>query len=185
MIKASPLMIAILTPLFNLILTSKHFPNQWNFGLIKNIHKGGNKNDPNNYRGITLNSFLGKLFCTILHQRLSDFCDANDIIAKEQAAFRKGYRSTDHIYLLKTIVKKYIAQNKRLSICFVDLEKAFDSVWRKGILNKVKKLGIEGNILDIIKSIYDNTTYIVTINDKLTPRYSSTKGINYTAYNYS
>ena len=43
MIKASP----ILTSLFNLILTSRHFPSQWNFGLIKNIHKGGNKNDPN------------------------------------------------------------------------------------------------------------------------------------------
>ena len=177
MTKASPLIIAMLTPLFNLILTSRHFPNQWNFGLIKNIHKGGNKNDPNNYRGITLNSSLGKLFCTILHQRLSDFCDANDIIAKEQAAFRKGYRSTDHIYLLKTIVKKYIVQNKKLYTCFVDLEKAFDSVWRKGLLYKVKKLGIEGNMLDIIKSIYDNTTYSIIINDKLTPRYSSTKGI--------
>jgi hypothetical protein len=178
MIKASPSVINILTSLFNLILTSRHFPSQWNFGLIKNIHKGGNKDDPNNYRGITLNSSLGKLFCTILHQRLSNFCDENKIIAKEQAAFRKGYRTTDHIYLLKTIVKKYITQNKKLYTCFVDLEKAFDSVWRKALLHKIKKLGITGKIFDIIKSIYDTTTYSVIINGgKITPKSSSSRGI--------
>ena len=139
MIKASPSVIQILTSLFNLILNSRNFPTQWNFGLIKNLHKGGNKDDPNNYRGITLNSSLGKLFCAILHQRLALFCDKNNIIAKEQAGFRKGYRTTDHIFILKTIVKSYIRQNKKLYTCFVDMEKAFDSVCRKGLLHKIKK----------------------------------------------
>ena len=139
--------------LFNLILNSRHFPNQWNFGMIKNIHKGGNNDDPNNYRGMTLNSTLGKSFCTILHDRLSNFCDHNDIIAKKQAEFRKVYRTTDHIYLLKTIVHKYITQHKKVYTCFVDLEKAFDSVWRKGLLHKIGKIGISGKMFEIIKSI--------------------------------
>ena len=177
MIKASPSVLNILTSLFNLILNSRHFPNQWNFGMIKNIHKGGNNDDPNNYRGITLNSTLGKLFCTILHDRLSNFCDHNDIIAKEQAAFRKVYRTTDHIYLLKTIVHKYITQHKKVYTCFVDLEKAFDSVWRKGLLHKIGKIGISGKMFEIIKSIYEKTSYSIIINDKLTPQSSSSKGI--------
>ena len=116
-----------------------------------------------------MNSALGKLFCTVLHERLANFCDHNNIIAKEQAAFRKGYGATDHIYLLKTIVNKYITQNKTLYTCFVDLEKAFDSVWRNGLLHKIRKLGIADKIFDIIKSIYEKTTYSIIINGKLTP----------------
>ena len=145
--------------------------------MIKNIHKGGNNDDPNNYRGITSNSTLGKLFCTILHDRLSNFCDHNDIIAKEQAAFRKVDITTDHIYLLKTIVHKYITQHKKVYICFVDLEKAFDSVWRKGLLHKIGKIGISGKMFEIIKFIYEKTSYSIIINDKLTPQSSRSKGI--------
>ena len=109
---ASPSALNIIISLFNLILNSRHFPSQWNFGLITNIHKGGNNDDPNNYRGITLSSNLGNLFCTVPHERLSNLCDHNNIIAKEQAAFRKGYTATDHVFLLKTIVNKYNTKQK-------------------------------------------------------------------------
>ena len=61
--------------------------------------------------------------------------------------------------------------------CFVDLEKAFDSVWRKSLLHKIRKLGIAGKMFDIIKSIYEKTTYSIIINGKLFPKSSSTKSI--------
>ena len=54
--------VTLLTKLFNIVLCSGTFPLDWNYGLIKLIHKGNNRDDPNNYRGITLNSCLGKLF---------------------------------------------------------------------------------------------------------------------------
>ena len=87
MIMGSPSALNIPASLFNLILSSGHFPSQWNFGLIKNIHKGGNNDDPNY-------SALSSM------KKLSKFCDHNNIIANEQEAFRKGYRATGHIYLL-------------------------------------------------------------------------------------
>ena len=74
-------------------------------------------------------------------------------------------------------MNKYITQNKKLYTCFVDLEKAFDSVWRKGLLHKIRKLGIAGKMFDIIKSIYEKTSYSIIINGKLTPKSSSTKGM--------
>ena len=62
--------IKMLTMLFNKILKSGIFPTSWNYGLIKLIHKGGDIYDPNNYRGITLNSCFGELFGLILYNRL-------------------------------------------------------------------------------------------------------------------
>ena len=61
-----------------------NFPEEWNYGLIKLIHKGNDIYDPNNYRGITLNSCLGKLFCTILYNRLATIFEQENIYCKEQ-----------------------------------------------------------------------------------------------------
>ena len=63
----------LLTMLFNKILKSGIFPCDWNYGMIKLINKGNDVYDPNDYRGITLNSCLGKLFCTILYNRLRKY----------------------------------------------------------------------------------------------------------------
>ena len=57
----------LLTLLFNKVLKSGTFPYEWNYGLIKLINKGMDVYDANDYRGITLKSCLGKLFCTILY----------------------------------------------------------------------------------------------------------------------
>jgi hypothetical protein len=55
--------------LFNILLSSEIFPNIWNQGLITPIHKSGDKFDPNNYRGICINSNLGKILCIIINSR--------------------------------------------------------------------------------------------------------------------
>ena len=59
-----------LQALFNNIMESGYYPTFWNQGLIFSIHKSGKKDDPNNYRGINLSNCLGKLFNTILNNRL-------------------------------------------------------------------------------------------------------------------
>ena len=89
---------------FNKILKSGVFPHDWNYGLIRLIHKGTDIYDPNNYQGITLNSCMGKLFCTILYNRLAPLLE--DVYGKEQEGFRKYHRTTDQIFLLRNIHNK-------------------------------------------------------------------------------
>ena len=56
-----------LEKIFNDILNSGKFPTEWNIGAIKPIYrKKGDRRTPENYRGITLTSCLGKLFTSIL-----------------------------------------------------------------------------------------------------------------------
>ena len=102
--------IKLLTKLFNKILKMGDFPKEWNYGLIKLIHRGNDIYDPNNYRGITLNSCLGKLFCTILYNRLATIFEQEKIYCKEQGRFRKKHRTTDHIFILRKIIRQYTAQ---------------------------------------------------------------------------
>ena len=145
--------IKMLTLLFNKILKSGIFPVCWNYGLIKLINKGMDVYDPNNYRGITLNSCLGKLFCTILYNRLAPILEDNNILCKEQAGFRQDHRTTAHIFLLRSIIKKYTTKNNKLFTCFVDFSKAFDSIWREALIKKLGDIAIHSPLLQILTSM--------------------------------
>jgi hypothetical protein len=65
--------------IFNCILDSGFFPESWTEGVIIPLHKKGDVNNVNNYRGITLVSCLSKLFTTILNKRIMDYCEQNNL----------------------------------------------------------------------------------------------------------
>ena len=139
-------LISSLVKLFNFIITKGSFPDVWSKGLISPIFKAGSKSDPNNYRGICVTSCLGKLFSSLLNTRLSNYFHENNVLHHSQIGFLKGYRTTDHIFSLRTLIDKYVInENKgKLFCCFIDFQKAFDSVWHEGLLLKLihNKIGV-------------------------------------------
>ena len=80
--------IAIYKKLFNLILCSGKTLDEWPIGMIKPIFKQeGSSDDPDNYRGITILSCFGKLFTSVINNRLVEYFDENSTIGSEQAGF--------------------------------------------------------------------------------------------------
>ena len=80
---------------------------------------------------ITINSCLSKLFNLLLNNRLLCFINENNILKSNQMGFRKGFRTADHVLTMKTLMDKYLSENKKLCICFVDSRNAYDSIWRE------------------------------------------------------
>ena len=117
-----------LTKLFNLVLSTGHYPSIWSIGRIVSIHKKGDPSNPVNYRGITISSTLGKLFNSILNRRLCNFLDDRNILCDEQSGFRKKHRTSDHMFILKNVINKYKRGRKSLYIAFVDFKQAFDTI---------------------------------------------------------
>ena len=68
-------MVDLLEQLFSVIWQEEIVPRQWRDGLIVNIFKKGDREDPGNYRGIALLSVVGKVFCKILNNRLVQCLD--------------------------------------------------------------------------------------------------------------
>ena len=103
-LKNSPLyLIRILHRLFNLVLDTGIIPENWTIGIIKPVYKNkGNNLDPDNLRAITLISCLGKLFTSILNERLSFFDNEISLISFNQAGFRK--RAFYHRSFIFTLV---------------------------------------------------------------------------------
>jgi len=68
---------------------------------ITAVYKSGDKSDMSNYRGITVGSVIAKLFAMILDHRIAFWAEDEGIKAKGQAGFRKDFRTTDNIFVLK------------------------------------------------------------------------------------
>ena len=74
-------------------------------GLIVNLFKKGDKEDPGNYRGITLLSVVGKVFCKVLNNRLVQCLDKGGVLREGQAGFRVIGSCMDDVYSLNEIVQ--------------------------------------------------------------------------------
>jgi hypothetical protein len=93
--------INIYEKLFNVIFDTGIIPDIWLIGSIKPIFKNkGNKYDPNNFRPITILSCLGKLFTSILNDRLNTFSEEFKVLNESQCGFRKQYSTIDSIFIL-------------------------------------------------------------------------------------
>ena len=156
MIKAfSESHMSVLTKIFNIVLLSGHMPHEWVIGIVKPIYTNkGDINDPDNYRGITLLGCFGKLFTSILNDRLTTYINLNEMMSEAQAGFRKGYSTTDQLFTLKCIVELFLCQGRRLFCTFVDYSKAFDSINRATLWKKLISYGITGKVIDVIMNMY-------------------------------
>ncbi len=102
----------------------------------------------------------------------------NKIIKPEQLGFLQGNRTSDSLMILHSLIAKTCKkQGRKLYVGFIDFEKAFDSVSRKPMLEKLHKLGIRGNIYNVIKDMYKNNKACVKIGDKNTYLFQINRGV--------
>ena len=154
-IEAGDILLSHLTDIFNGIFNSGVFPESWSKGIIIPVFKKGDPTLVDNYRAITLSSCLSKLFTSILNNRIYSWVEDHDKLSDAQFGFRKERSTVDAIFILQNLIQHVLNDNRRLYCAFVDLRKAFDSVYRNGLWLKLYKAGISGKMLRIIKSIYD------------------------------
>ena len=176
LIDAEDILLAPLTVTFNELL-SRGVPQSWCTGVIHPIFKSGDVNDPGNYRGITVTSVLVKLFAMVLEARMSTWAEQSELRAHGQAGFRKDHRTSDNIFILQSLIKHAKKSRKKLYCCFVDFKKAFDSVPRQRLWEVLASIGVEGDFLACLKSIYAQDEACVLTQAGLTDSFRCTVGV--------
>lgn len=140
---------------FNQVLQTETIPYQWTTSSIVLLHKKGDKNNINNYRPISLMSNIYKIFAKVILSRISNILDENQ--PREQAGFRSGYSTLDHIHVIKQLFEKGKEHNLTFYCSFVDYSKAFDTIEHEKIWNALKNQGVEHKYIRILKNIYSNS----------------------------
>ena len=155
--------------LFNQCLSHGVYP--WRTSLVTPLHKKGDIYNPNNYRAIAVASNLGKLFSSILLQRLISFRQMTNPDTPNQLGFCKNAQTADHVLTLTTIVNKYVKKQKtKVYACFVDYAKAFDSVCREALLHKLWTMGIQGRFFICVEDMYSGSIAKIKLLNKLSEK---------------
>ena len=132
-------MLSAFTKLFNIIFSSGFIPNDWSEGIISPIYKNkGDKSSPDIYRGITILSCFGKLFTAVLNSRLNTYLENKNVLAEEQAGFRKAYSTTDHIFNLKCLIDLYLFRGKKFYFILYSENQCISKLDKTGIFIDMK-----------------------------------------------
>ena len=151
----------ILLKMINGIFCENVYPEDWNLNYLKPIYKKGDILDPDNYRGIAIGSSFAKLYSLILLNRLIEFIDEKGLISPNQIGFMNSHRTSDHNFLLQTLIEKSKVQKKKLYVAFIDFKKAYDTVNRCLLFNRLRQVGISGAFYRNIVQMYNNTQYTI------------------------
>ena len=155
-----------LTIIFKNSISLGVFPSLWKKANIIPIHKKGDKTDIKNYRPISLLPVFGKLFEKIIYNSLYKYCEYHKILNVHQSGFRSGDSCINQLISITHDIFKSFDSNPSQEVrgVFLDISKAFDRVWHKGLLFKLKSHGIEGNLYNLMESFLSDRFQRVVLN---------------------
>ena len=164
--------------IFNDIWATGVFPESWRLATIISIPKPGKDHeDPSNYRPIALTSCLCKTLERMINKRLVWYLESNDLISPVQSGFRSGRSTNDHLIRLETFIRDAFVNREHVVSVFFDLEKAYDTTWRYGILKDLHDLGLRGRLTVFIRSFLEDRTMQVRVGSTLSDFYDQEQGV--------
>lgn len=166
-----------LTTLFNAILRVGYFPDLWKISQVIMIHKPGKPvHGVTSYRPISLLPIISKLLEKCILHRMSQFIRENSIVPDHQFGFRKEHATIEQVHRVCRTIRKTFEKKEYCSAAFLDIQQAFDRVWHKGLLFKIKTL-LPHPYYGLLKSYLSNRIFQVRENDCTSRFYEILAGV--------
>ena len=171
----------LLLPLHEVLCQCWHegaVPQDTRDSKIITIYKNkGERNDCNNYRGISLRSIVGNVFARVILIRLQKL--AERIYPESQCGFRAERPTIEMIFSLRQLKEKCREQYTPLYIAFIDLTKAFDLVSRDGLFKVLPKIGCKPKLQSMIESFHTDTKGTVQFKGSFSKPFEISSGIKH------
>lgn len=165
--------VAELAALYTQILRTHTMPPAWKKGVVSMLYKKDDTEDCSNYRGLTLLDTMGKVFERVLLHRLAPFIERNGLLHTNQNAFRKWRGTEEHCFSLMQTIN----YNPDCLAAFVDIRKAYPTVFREGLFAKLAQCGVIGDIWSTMRNMYDGLSSAVSIEGTSSDTYAVENGL--------
>ena len=150
--------------IFNRSLEQGYFPSSWKDANVTPIHKKEDKSLPSNYRPISLLSIAGKTMERCVHKHLYNNMVTNQLLTPLQSGFREGDSTTNQLLHPYHKICEAVDKGKEIRAVFCDISKAFDRVWHKGLLYKLRCIGCSNRVVKWFESYLSQRRQRVVIN---------------------
>ena len=168
----------ILLDLVNEYWESHSFPPSWREALVIALPKEDKDHHyANNYRPIALTSCICKTFERMVNERLIYYLDKNKILSKFQCGFRNDKSTLDQLVRLETYIRDAFVNGEHVVAVFCDLQKAYDTTWKYGILKDLYNKGLRGNLPIFIQNFLSNRTFAVLYGATISDHYTQEEGV--------
>ena len=149
--------------LFRNWIKSSCYPDVWKKSNIIPVHKMNDKQLVENYRTISFLPIFGKIFEKNIFNRIYNFLLEEDLLNPNYSGFRP---SDSCINQLLAITREMFDCNPPLEVrsVFLDISKAFDKVWHKGLLYKLKSMGISGDLFNLLENYFSGRLQRIILN---------------------
>ncbi|KAE9415017.1 hypothetical protein Angca_009324, partial [Angiostrongylus cantonensis] len=154
--KLPPVLVSTLARLFTRYLSECKAPTQWKISKTVLFFKKGDLHDIGNYRPICLLSVVYKLFTRVILSRIDKTLDEGQPC--EQAGFRKGFITMDHIHTITRLIEISREYKRPLCLTFIDIRKAFDSTEKEAVMEALGSRGVPTQYIKILRELYNNFT---------------------------
>ncbi|KAK4819016.1 LOW QUALITY PROTEIN: hypothetical protein QYF61_024132 [Mycteria americana] len=139
-------------------------PADWKLANVTPIYKKGRKEDPGNYRPVSLTSVPGKLMEQIILSAITRHVENNQGIKPSQHGFRKGRSCLTNLISFYDKVTHLMDEGKAVDVVYPDFSKAFDTISHSILLEKLAAHGLDGSTLRWVKNWLDGRAQRVVVN---------------------
>ena len=153
-----------LCKLYNMSLRLSTFPTIWKKANVTPIHKKNAQNVRTNYRPVSLLSVVGKVLERIIFKYVFNYFRDNFILSVFQSGFLPGRSTVTQLLEVYHSFCKAVDEGKEIRVVFLDITKAFDRVWHRGLIYKLHRCGIRGGLLEWFVDYLSNRKQRVVIN---------------------
>ena len=168
----------VLLNIFNNIWESGDFPEHWREATVIAIPKPGKDHiNPTNYRPIALTSCLCKTMERMINARLVWYLESNNLLTPAQSGFRQFRSTMDHLVSLETNIRDAFIRGEHMVSIFFDLEKAYDTTWKHGILKDLHEMGLRGRMPCFIKKFLADRCFRVRIGNTFSNLHKQEMGV--------
>ena len=173
----SPIIEKYIVKAFNRCIDLKKFPNFLKVAKVVPVFKKGERDNPENYRPISLLTSISKLFEKLLYSRMVNFFNTNKLFSPMQFGFRAKHSCVHAIVSITDYMRDEIDKRNSGQACFLDLKKAFDSLDHTVLMNKLYSYGFRGPTHELIEDYLSNRWQFVEVNRKKTERQPIKTGV--------
>ena len=166
-----------LTIIFNKSLSEGVVPDSWKEAEVVPIFKKGKRDDPGNYRPVSLTSVCGKIMEKIVRKEIVDHSERNEVISDVQHGFVQGKSCQTQLLTVIEEWTKWMEERKPFDCLYFDYRKAFDSVPHMRLMRKIESCGITGQVQRWIKSFLQGRRQRVRVGEAVSGWKKVTSGI--------